>query len=300
MSRLPVRVASHRWTLSLAREAFHIALTGRDRTLPALAERRIIRLPGAAGPLEARLYHPQGVAADAPLLLFFHGGGFVVSDLDTHEALCIRLADAGGLRVLSASYRLAPEHRFPAQLDDAVAAARWVLSAADKGVGGAGGFAIGGDSAGGYLAAATAARIETEQPGAIRAQLLLYPLLHLDEQVWAASLLRETRLIGWAAARYIRAQLSAGPAGAPSLLTPGAVAHAPTVIAVGGLLDPVRADALVLAAQLERAGVNVALREYPTLIHGFGNLTHASGAARRAVAEVGRLVGDLVAQGPAR
>jgi acetyl esterase len=99
--------SSHLWPLRRARAAIHKALSGRDRLLPELAELRRIQLPGAAGPLEGRLYRPIGVSADAPLLLFFHGGGFVVSDLDTHESLCIRLADAGRMRVLSAQFRLA-------------------------------------------------------------------------------------------------------------------------------------------------------------------------------------------------
>ena len=281
--------ASHRWALRLARAAFHTGLAGRDNSLPGLSERRILQIKGGDGPLEGRLYRPAGVAADAPLMLYFHGGGFVVSDLDTHEALCIRLAQAGQMRVLSASYRLAPEYRFPAPLDDAVAVTRWVLEEGD--LVGEQGLVVGGDSAGAYLAASAASRITGECPGAIKAQLLLYPLLHVDEQVWASSLLRETRLIGWAAVRYIKAQILSAGAAAPSLLVQSA--HLPTVIATGGVLDPVRDDAVLLADQLRDAGVTVVRREYPRLIHGFGNLTHVSEAARQAVAEVGALIGEI-------
>jgi acetyl esterase len=280
---------SHRWALRRARAAFHVGLAGRDKSLPGLSERRILQLSGGDGPLEGRLYTPVGVSVGAPLLLYFHGGGFVVSDLDTHEALCIRLAAAGQMRVLSASYRLAPEHRFPAQLDDAIAVTRWVLEV--SGLVAAEGLVLGGDSAGAYLAASAAARMQEERRGAITAQLLLYPLLQLDDAVWTSSLLRQTRLIGWAAVRYIKAQILSAGVAAPSLLDRSA--NLPTVIATGGVLDPVRDDAIVLADQLRSAGVRVIWREYPRLIHGFGNLTHVSEAMRQAVAEVGALIGEM-------
>jgi acetyl esterase len=272
--------AAHRWGLARVRTAFNATLSHRDKALPALAARTVVELPGSAGPLEGRFYRPAGVAADAPILLYFHGGGFVCSSLDTHEALCIRLADAGPIRLLAASYRLAPEHRFPAQLEDALSVARWLAAQGQP-------FAVGGDSAGGYLAASVAARM----PDAVTAQLLLYPLVHLDEDVWTESLLRHTRLIGWAAVRYIRAQLLDI---APSLLSPGAVAALPTVIATGEVLDPTREDALALAERLLAAGAPVELREYPGFIHGFGNLTHVSAAARSAVAELGALAGQAI------
>jgi acetyl esterase len=283
--------ASHRWALERAREAIHAGLSGHDRSLPELAERRELQAPGAEGPLEARLYRPAGVAEDAPLLLYFHGGGFVVSDLDTHEALCIRLAHAGGLRVLASRYRLAPEHRFPAQLDDAGSVARWLLGEAALARGAR--IAIGGDSAGAYLAAASAAQIEPDHPGAFAAQLLLYPLVQMDEAVWAETLLQETRAVGWAAVRYIDAQL--GGSGAPSLLSLP-LAPSPSLIVAGGPLDPCRADALALAENLRAAGREVVWREYPPLIHGFGNLTHVSAAARQALAEIGAALGEMLAR----
>src|SRR5579859_4750873 len=183
--------ASHIWALRRARTAIHKSLAGRDRLLPKLAELRKLQLPGAAGSLEGRLYRPIDVPDDAPLLLFFHGGGFVVSDLDTHEPLCIRLAEAGRMRVLAARYRLAPEHRFPAQLDDAIAVTRWVLGEGASTLSLERGIAIGGDSAGAYLAASAAAHVHGEFPQCVVAQLLLYPLLQLDGAVWAESLMKE-------------------------------------------------------------------------------------------------------------
>jgi acetyl esterase len=120
MARLPTTTeikaladSSHRWALQRAREAIRLALADKDQALPPLAERRHLSLPGGDGPREARLYRGLGAAADAPLLLYFHGGGFFSGDLDTHEALCVRLADASNLRVLSASYPSPPSWTMP-------------------------------------------------------------------------------------------------------------------------------------------------------------------------------------------
>jgi acetyl esterase len=281
--------SSHLWALRRARAAIHAALSGHDRLLPELAESQRLQLPGATGPLEGRLYRPTGVAADAPLLLFFHGGGFVVGDLDTHEALCIRLADAGRMRVLSAQYRLAPEHRYPAQLEDAIAVTRWMLG---EHIGR--GMAVGGDSAGAYLAASAAAHLHAEFPGAISAQLLIYPLLQLDGAAWAESLFEETRAVGWAAVQYINAQLLSAGMTAPSLLSLSKIAPLDSVIVAGGPLDPCKADAVVLVDLLRAAGREVVWRDYPDLIHGFANLTHVSEAARHAVAEMGALIGQVM------
>ena len=285
--------AAHLRALDLARQGFRAILTRREKDFPALAEQTVLQIPTANGDLEGRLYRPVDVAPDAPLLLFFHGGGFVVSDLDTHEALCIRLAHAAGVRVLSAAYRLAPENRFPAQVDDAAAVTRWVLNDFEGGSARTAGLTLGGDSAGGYLALCAWDAVKDDTPDAVRALLLIYPLLHIDESVWASSMMRETRVLGWAAVRYIRAQLL--PVGVtasswldrPDLVTPS------MVIVSGGVLDPVRADALVFRDRLRANGVTVEWREYPTMIHGFANLTHAVRTAREAVGEVGRLVGEM-------
>ena len=105
--------------------------------------------------------------------------------------------------------------------------------------------------------------------------------------------MRHTRAIGWAAVRYIRAQIMADAEGAPSLLAPGRLAAIPTVLVTGGPLDPVAPDAEGLAQRLEAARVPVLRRAYPLMIHGFANLTHASAAIRQAVAEIGGLIGEL-------
>ena len=139
-----------------------------------------------------------------------------------------------------------------------------------------------------------AARGAAAFPGAIRAQLLLYPLLQLDGEVWAESLFEETRAVGWAVVQYINAQLLGGGVTAPSLLSLSEIAPLDSVIVAGGRLDPCKADAVVLADLLRNAGREVVWRDYPDLVHGFGNLTHVSEAARRAVAETGALIGQIM------
>lgn len=287
---------AHLWGLARVRDTIRLALAGHDTTLPPLAERRVFTLPGAEGPRPVRLYRPDGTTADAPLLIYFHGGGFVTGDLDTHEALCVRLAAAAKLPVLAASYRLAPEHAYPAQLDDAIVLAHAAL--ADPALASGGPIVVGGDSAGGWLAASVAARLEAERAGTVAAQLLIYPLVHVDEALWAEGLLRHTRAIGWAAVRYIRIALQAGAEGAPSLLGDGALAAVQTVIVTGGALDPTAPDAEGLTDRLEAIGATVVRRTYPTMLHGFCNLTHASATAREALVEAGRLIADAVKAEP--
>jgi acetyl esterase len=105
---------AHLQSLAGARAALKLALAHRDRNAPAMAEVRELQVPAPAGPLPARLYRPAAAVEPGPVLLFWHGGGFVICDLETHDAFCRRLAAASGLRVISAGYRLAPEAAFPA------------------------------------------------------------------------------------------------------------------------------------------------------------------------------------------
>jgi acetyl esterase len=290
-TQISVRPAeTNAWTLKRVRDVARHALAFRDRGLPRMAEIRNFDIKGASGPLEARLYVPLGAPAKGPLLLFFHGGGFVLCDLDTHDALCTRLADAAGMRVLSCAYRLAPEHPWPSQLEDAKAAARWVASHARRLGGHRRRLLIGGDSAGGYLALATAAAMKRAFVG----QVVIYPLMHLEDDVWAKTMGAHTRAIGRLAVRFIEGYLSTGGARAPSLFTEGALAPLPTLIARGGHLDPCGPDGGALADHLRSLGARVEDRVYPGLPHGFANLTHTSAAARRAVEEIGMLAAQLV------
>jgi acetyl esterase len=128
---------------------------------------------------------------------------------------------------------------------------------------------------------------------AFKGQVLIYPLMHLEDDAWATSLGRNTRLIGRLAVRYIETQLAQH---APSLLAEGALAPLPTVIVAGGALDPCADDSIACAERLEAMGAKVLRRIYPPLMHGFINLTHTSAGARKAVEEIGQLARELLAR----
>jgi acetyl esterase len=275
-----------------ARNACSAALIALDRGAPDMATQDLA-IPTASGPLQARLYRPATARAVSPALVYFHGGGFVVCDIETHDALCRRLADASGLVVISVDYRLAPEAAFPGQLEDGEAALRWTIDqAARLGVDPAR-ILLGGDSAGAYIAVAIAARLNAERRGAVIGQVLLYPLLQLDDATWASSIFADSRIVGRVVVRYIRRQLSSDDLAIPSL-TDMELGHVPpTVLAVGGPLDPCRPDGLAFAARLRDVGKPVTLLEYRRLPHAFASITHVSPTARNAVTEIGRAAAAL-------
>jgi acetyl esterase len=276
-----------------ARAAVRFALSRRDRRLPLLAETRNLEAEGAAGALPARLYVPRGAGTPGPLLLFFHGGGFILGDIETHDAFCVRLADAAGVRVLSCRYRLAPEAAFPAQVEDAVAVTRWTLANRERL--GATTLALGGDSAGGYLAVATTRLINAETPAAIAAQMLIYPLLSLDDEVWASTVVQDARVFGRIAVQFIRAQLATSEG--HSLLGGEHGATPPTLVVAGDQIDPCRPEAAAYAAELRAADVAVEERYFALQPHGFINLTHISQPVRDAVTEIGQMTARLLNAG---
>jgi len=282
--------AAHARALARIRDAVRFSLSRRDRRLPDLAELCNFDIPGPDGPLAMRLYVPKTAEKRSPLLLFFHGGGFLLGDLDSHDALCARLAHEGRFRVLACNYRLAPEAPYPAQISDALAAALWLKRKARSLGADRRRLGIGGDSAGGYLAATIAARM----PRVFAAQMLIYPLMHLDDEVWASSLIQDSRIVGRLAVRFIQAQLLTGDVQAPSLLADGRLAPLPSVIVAGGVLDPCRPDAIACRDRLMAMGAAVEWRDYPGMIHGFANLTHASQRSRDAVTEIARLTGQMM------
>ena len=233
----------HLLGLAQTRAAIRAAIAGRDKRCPPLAEVRDLIIDGPAGPLDGRLYRPLGIADGGPALVFIHGGGFVIGDLDTNDAFCRRLAAGAAVTVIAANYRLAPEARFPAQLDDAMAATRWVIANANALGVRADGLALSGDSAGAYLAIAITAALNAERPGTVGSQILVYPLMHVDDAIWSTTVFQDSRIIGRAAVAYIRSQLHDGDLTAPSLLDQDMPKAPPTLIVTGGPMDPVRPDA---------------------------------------------------------
>ncbi len=157
-----------------ARAQVKLAYPLRDPPIPVRSvENRAI--PGPGGAIPARIYWPEG-AGPFPVLVFFHGSGFVLLDLDTHDDICRRICQGGECMVVSVDYRLAPEHKFPAAPDDCLAATHWVAKHAAILGGDASRIAVAGDSAGGCLAAATALQLRDTSGPVLCAQLLFYPV----------------------------------------------------------------------------------------------------------------------------
>ncbi|HEX7008033.1 MAG TPA: alpha/beta hydrolase [Alphaproteobacteria bacterium] len=232
-------------------------------------------LPGPGARPRVRLYAPQAAAGGKPLpaLVYFHGGGWVFGNLDSHDAICRTLADRADCRVVSVDYRLAPEHKFPAAFYDCTQAARWVASNAGAlGVDPAR-LAVGGDSAGGNLAAAAAIAAREAGGPAIAFQLLIYPATDMaadteSKRLFATGHLLTAEAIARCRGHYLNNLNEAGdwrasPARAPSL------ANLPPAFIQTAEFDPLRDEGKAYAEALEAAGVPVAYKCYPGMLHGF-------------------------------
>ncbi len=245
--------------------------------------------------LPARLYVPLGTAGPGPLLLFFHGGGFVFGDLESHDGICRLLCAASGVRVLAVEYRLAPENPYPAGVDDARTALAWVFShASELGVDG-GAVAVGGDSAGGHLAAVISQQAARDGGPAPALQVLLYPPIDRLTPYESLELFRHGFFLTRVEIDFFEAAYMAGyeedPADARRHPLVGDLAGlAPALVVTAGF-DPLRDEGEAYAAALEAAGTPVTLRRYESLIHGFASMIGLSSAARAAVVEIAQEVG---------
>jgi len=260
---------------------------GRPRPVGRVEE---LRLPGPAGELAGRIYTPGEPSRPGPLLVYFHGGGWVVGDLDTHDSACRFLATEAELPVLSVEYRLAPEHPFPAPVEDAHAAFRWVVeNAASLGADPAR-IGVGGDSAGGNMAAVICclARDEGERLPAM--QLLLYPATdgtrhRPSRRLFADGFHLTAEDMDWFEARYVPEKDLLDDPRVSVLLTESLSGLPPAYVATAGF-DPLRDEGEEYASRLREAGVEVALRRHSALTHSFANMTAVSRTARGAMLEV--------------
>lgn len=249
-----------------------------------------LEIPGPVGPLTARFHQPETGSDPQGFLLFFHGGGFTFCDTGTHDALCRQLSYGANIAVLSVDHRLAPEHAWPAQRDDAEVALRWLVQIRAETVAERMPLILGGDSAGGYLALDLARQINREAAGTVAMTCLIYPLLHLDDGVWKTER-ASSRPIGRAVVRVISSRLVQVP---PNLLDADAGSDPPCVLAYGGLADPVRPDCHAYEAALGAAGVPVWAEEFKTLPHGSANMTPMLAPARTAINRTANLLRDAL------
>lgn len=263
------------------------------REVGSVADEHLVGVP-------VRVYRPRADGAPGPTVVFFHGGGFVLGDLDTHDGVARRLCRDLGAVVVSVGYRLAPEFPFPAAFDDCTAVATHVGDHLDS-FGGGGALGLAGDSAGGNLAAGVSLAFRDEGRS-LTALLLAYPATDLSPGPAHASRSDTTTgdpLTGAEVERDIALYLGedspyAGGAPASPLLAADHAGLAPTVIGVGDC-DPLRDEGMAYAQALADAGVQVQLHLYPGLIHGFLSFDSRSKAADAAatelIAEFGALLG---------
>ncbi len=248
------------------------------------------RIPGPAGEIPVRFYRPFASGDALPLLVYLHGGGWVVCDLDTHDACCRFLARHAGVNVLSIDYRLAPEHPFPAAVDDSLAAFRWAVAHARELGSDPARVAIGGDSAGGNLSAVVAqctARDGGPQPAL---QLLLYPVTdlstkHESYRLFGKGFFLTEAEMDWYRGHYLPDASAALDPRASPLLASDLSGLAPAHVVTAGF-DPLRDEGEQYAKRLEAAGVRVVARRFSGLIHGFVNAPTVSPATRRAMTEI--------------
>ncbi len=264
------------------------SLTGR---LEPVAWTRELEVAGAAGPLAGRLYVPHGYRAPGALLVYFHGGGCVVGDIDTHDGSCRFIARHSGCAVVSVDYRLAPEHPFPAPVDDAFAAFRDVVARAEELGADPRRIGVGGDSAGGYLSAVTAHQAMTDGGPAPAFQLLIYPVIDNAGGQWrsrellAEGFYLERADIDWFTGIFIPDDADREDPRVSPLKAGDLSGVAPAYVVTAGF-DPLRDEGEAYAARLLEAGVPTTLRRQSGLIHGFTVLTGISTAAARATAEL--------------
>ena len=247
-----------------------------------------LSIPGSAGPIPARHYSPG--AAVAPLLVFYHGGGQVIGSLDTHDDLCRKICRDGAMHVLSVDYRLAPEHKAPAGADDAFAAFLWAREHSAELGADADRVAVGGDSAGGNLAALVAQRARTEGPGLPALQLLIYPVTNYRDEtrsqtLFASGYFLTKRDLHWFRSKYLDgAGLDASDPRVSPLLTDDLAGLPPALVLTGGF-DPLRDEGQQFVDAMRAAGVDVDHRHFGSLVHGWANFFPLGGGSATAVAE---------------
>ncbi|MDO8401296.1 MAG: alpha/beta hydrolase [Bradyrhizobium sp.] len=278
-------------------EARRLYLAGRivsNPEPPELESTTPLAIPAPHGPIPARIYTPKNPRRTdglAPVLVFFHGGGWVIGDLESHDVVCRKLADEGRLIVISVDYRLAPEHKFPAAVDDSIAATQWIADNAKQLGIDAARLMVGGDSAGGNLAAVVAISARDGNGPAIAGQVLIYPatdfaMTHPSHSEPETSLLLTHSVIKWFRDHYLNGAADvhdwrASPARATTL-----VGLPPAYVLTAGA-DPLRDEGDEYAERLKQAGVAVTYRHFPGQFHGFFTMGKLLQQANVAASEIG-------------
>ncbi len=273
----------------MIRAGYRMQRQAQNLNAPKNVEARDLQVDGAAGKIGARLYTPDGAPAVTPGLVYFHGGGFAIGDLETHDGHCRRLAAHSGFRVLAVDYRLSPEHPFPAGHDDALAATRWAFDHAaeigfdPKKIG------VGGCSAGGNLAASVSIDLKNDPAHRPSFQMLLYPGIWPEQETESRKRL-DGPVLSKAAIAWFDKCLAVGdhPQRARAMLGVADVAGTPPAFVVTAGYDPLQDEGRDYAARLNAAGVKAQHIHYPDLVHDFyimGDVSPAVDAAAKEAAQ---------------
>jgi len=267
----------------LAAEGFR-ALAGEPEEVADVSDRTI---PGPGGDIPIRVYTPAGAGSRAlPCLIYYHGGGWVLGDIIGTDTICRAVANRTGCKIVSVEYRLAPEHKFPAPLDDCYAALEWVAASGGSIRVDTGRLAVGGDSAGGNLAAAVALRARDEGGPALRMQLLIYPVTNHDfdtasYQENGAGYLLTQDMMKWFWDHYLNSA-DEGRQAVVSPLRADNLRGLPRAFVLTAEFDPLRDEGEAYAERLREAGVEVAHKRYEGQIHAFWQMPGVFPAALKA------------------
>jgi acetyl esterase len=278
------------------KEAREFYLAGRIVTNPEPPELKSVAplsIPSSAGSIPARVYTPLRLRSAnglAPCLVFFHGGGWVIGNLDSHDVACRKLADEGELIVISVDYRLAPEHKFPAAVDDAIAATKWIAGNAKTLGIDASRLMVGGDSAGGNLAAVVSLSARDGNGPTIAGQVLIYPatdfaMTHASHREPETSILLTHTVIRWFRDHYLGSNDGSHWRASPARAATLAGLPAAYVLTAGA--DPLRDEGEEYARRLREAGVPVTYRHFPGQFHGFFTMGKLLQQANVAAKEIG-------------
>ncbi len=275
-----------------ARRVLTAVYGGRPIPVQAVADLEIDEGAGdRTAPLRARHYVPPEPGGPHPLLVYYHGGGFTYGDLDTHDGVCRTLCRHAGAHVLAIDYRLAPEHPFPAAADDALAAFHWAVANASRLGADPGRIGVGGDSAGGNLAAVVSQLAARGGGPAPALQLLIYPAVDFTTRRRSRDLFGEGFLLSdpemnWFEDNYLGAERTqASDPRASPLLAEDLSGLAPAFV-VTAAFDPLRDEGEAYVKALQAAGTPATLRRFPGFIHGFINAAGVSRTARDALVEI--------------
>ena len=266
----------------LAAEGFK-ALAGEPEPVADVTNRTI---PGPGGEIPVRIYTPAGGGASLPCLVYYHGGGWVLGDIESLDTICRAVANRAGCKVVSVEYRLAPEHKFPAPFDDCYAALEWVAAnGGDIGVD-TSRLAVGGDSAGGNLAAAVSLKARDAGGPALRHQLLVYPVTDhsYGTESYAANgdgYLLTLDMMKWFWDHYLNsAEDGRNPLASP--LAASDLSGLPPAFVITAEFDPLRDEGEAYAARLADAGVKVSHQRFDGQIHAFWQMVGVFPAALEA------------------